>query len=161
MNLNINILVVIGIIYIFLLIFIICIISKENHKYDDIKISTLEELNQWVYINIIYKRNGVEDIYDHWQYPEETLEIKTGDCEDKAILFSDIAKNKLNIDVYLVKVVTIEPIASHWVILYGRTIYDPTCNRIMNTVDYFQKVILYEVCSREEILKRIEDHRSK
>lgn len=41
-----------------------------------------KKINEWVNSTIRYET----DLSDHWQTPAETLVLKTGDCEDEAIL---------------------------------------------------------------------------
>ena len=45
-------------------------------------IRTPEDLSQWLSSNFRY----VMEIPDHWQNTEETLNLRTGDCEDFAVL---------------------------------------------------------------------------
>jgi len=47
------------------------------------------EAYEWVRRNVAY----VADTGDHWQSAKETLELRTGDCEDHAILVASIIKN--------------------------------------------------------------------
>lgn len=48
------------------------------------RIEDLVFLQNKVTTNISYK----QDVGDHWQKASETLELKTGDCEDFAILYA-------------------------------------------------------------------------
>jgi transglutaminase-like putative cysteine protease len=49
------------------------------------------EASRWVKNNIEYAYDTeVWNRVDYWQFPEETLELRTGDCEDKAILLMAI-----------------------------------------------------------------------
>lgn len=40
-------------------------------------------MHAWCWKNLVYKRDGTKDI---WQTPKETLRLRTGDCEDWALL---------------------------------------------------------------------------
>lgn len=46
--------------------------------------SQMQAVNTYVNRSITYKSDGIDT--DYWQYPEETLQKHTGDCEDYAIL---------------------------------------------------------------------------
>lgn len=60
--------------------------------------STVKELSQWVYENIEYVDDyDVWGVEDHWQAPDVTLELGTGDCEDQALLVCYLAR-KYGID---------------------------------------------------------------
>lgn len=45
-------------------------------------IRTPKEYVKWLNKNIVYKDDKIE----YWQFPEETLKLKSGDCEDFAFL---------------------------------------------------------------------------
>ncbi len=54
----------------------------------------IEEIQKYLQFNIKYvndSKKSREGIFDYWQCAEETLELKTGDCEDIAILGSYFA----------------------------------------------------------------------
>ena len=65
---------------------------------NDIEVLIIEDAFIYVHDNITYKA----DTSDYWQIPEETDQLKTGDCEDMAILFMYLCKTKLNINSDLV-----------------------------------------------------------
>lgn len=56
-------------------------------------VHTPQELGVWLASEFRYQG----EIPDYWQSTEETLNLKTGDCEDFAILAQDVLKN-LGID---------------------------------------------------------------
>lgn len=45
-----------------------------------------DDIARWIYANIKYEW----DYVDHWQTPKETMDSRTGDCEDMAILYINI-----------------------------------------------------------------------
>jgi transglutaminase-like putative cysteine protease len=50
-------------------------------------------LNSWVFWNIQYKNDSeVHGMRDYWQLPHETINLRTGDCEDKAILLCTLLR---------------------------------------------------------------------
>jgi hypothetical protein len=58
-------------------------IRVESQRISPIEgLETPKQVIVWMRRNITYKRDDV----DYWQSPEETLSLKTGDCEDYAIL---------------------------------------------------------------------------
>ena len=63
-------------------------------------IKTFEDCFEWVKNNIVWKK----DIKNYLQTPEETYQLKTGDCEDLSLLTAYWLYVKLNIDSELVEV---------------------------------------------------------
>lgn len=65
----------------------------ENYDFEnDIKVKTVGAAMSYVISNIKYKR----DDPNYWQLPEETYKLKTGDCEDFAIMLMYIM-DKMNL----------------------------------------------------------------
>lgn len=51
----------------------------------------------WIYENIEYKNDfSVHGVLEEWQTPEETMTIRSGDCDDKAILMAEFC-HRMNI----------------------------------------------------------------
>ncbi|MCK5435791.1 MAG: hypothetical protein KAI88_04100, partial [Nitrosomonadaceae bacterium] len=46
--------------------------------------TNISELNDYIKFYVVYKAEA--DGEDHWQYPHDTYNIRTGDCEDLALL---------------------------------------------------------------------------
>ena len=66
------------------------LVSRPKPQHQDIvnlivrhNIQSLEEYTQWLKTNIHYQNDGPNDI---WSEPKHTLQNKTGDCEDYALL---------------------------------------------------------------------------
>jgi hypothetical protein len=60
---------------------------EEVPRFDDMLDATA-----WVERNIRYENDtDVHGKNDYWQFPQETLELRSGDCEDHAILLMAIA----------------------------------------------------------------------
>ncbi|MDY6970152.1 MAG: hypothetical protein SVR08_16070 [Spirochaetota bacterium] len=73
----------------------------EMWEYDfenDIEISSVEEACLYVAENIEYVADDEWD--DYWQTPQQTVEKKGGDCEDKAILLEYLLYKKLGLVSY-------------------------------------------------------------
>jgi transglutaminase-like putative cysteine protease len=50
-------------------------------------------LNNWIYWNIHYRDDSeAHGMRDYWQLPHETINLRTGDCEDKAILLCSLLR---------------------------------------------------------------------
>lgn len=50
-----------------------------------------EIIQKWVIDNLTYVYDQAQHNYvEHWQYPYETLQLQTGDCEDGAILMASM-----------------------------------------------------------------------
>lgn len=57
----------------------------------------IECIDTWIFANIIMKTDKQVHGGPYWQTPEETIELKTGDCEDLVILFIWLCYQYLNI----------------------------------------------------------------
>jgi len=64
----------------------------------DIEINNKEDAINYVSNNIIYK----DELFDYWQLPEETYNLKTGDCEDFSLLLCYLLENELDIRTKLI-----------------------------------------------------------
>ena len=74
--------------------------SDWNEYWDDVK-----DLYDWVVNNIEYRSDGLYPVLpvdpslginyeaEMWQFPNETLDIRKGDCEDMAILLASMIRN--------------------------------------------------------------------
>ena len=82
---------IIGIVLLF--IFGGCVLDRTGEVWDfqfdhNITAENLWEAYSWVVNNVVYKED-VEGNY--WQSPEETYNLRTGDCEDLSIMFMYLA----------------------------------------------------------------------
>ena len=74
------------------------------------KCDTPDKIVAWVHRNIWYKKDEqVHGKKEYWQTSEETLRLKSGDCEDFSVLISD-ALTHLGIKSY---VLAIQPEVGH------------------------------------------------
>jgi len=89
------------------LLFLACSNGQEDievgsiYGYDfnnDIQVENINQAVLYVLKNIKYQFDLASGSKDYWQTPEQTYTLKTGDCEDMAILLMYILKDKLNID---------------------------------------------------------------
>ena len=93
-----------------------------------------------------YLRNNTEYLYEginHYiQGPEETVELKTGDCDDFAVLFLNIAYTELGIKGNLVYVNSNERtivnggIPNHVIVEYDGIAFDPVYRNTYTNVMY-------------------------
>ena len=78
--------------------------SKDEHvivpKYEEAikNINTIEKLNDFLFLR--FKRE--EDTKDYWQYPWQTFDRGTYDCEDMAIMILDIMTRILKLEAYFI-----------------------------------------------------------
>ena len=72
------------------------IISLKNELLKDapLKVKDWIALRNWVGDNIQYKHdNEVYGVPEYWQFGKETISLKTGDCEDFAILLCSLLRS--------------------------------------------------------------------
>jgi hypothetical protein len=63
---------------------------------------SIYEIESWVRKNIDYKWDFENATLDSWQSPQTTMRLKTGDCEDLAILWMYFMQRDFSIDTELV-----------------------------------------------------------
>jgi hypothetical protein len=97
-------------------------------------ITTYGEAMNWIYNNITYKHSS----YDDWQSPSTTMSLRSGDCEDMAILFVNIVYVKFGIKANIVAYDSTRTVVeggsiSHIIAEYDGVFYDPMINRVVNS----------------------------
>jgi len=99
----------------------------------------LNTIYSWVGENIVYEFDS--DVYgteDYWQFPYETLALKTGDCEDQAFLLASLARAAgVEAEDIFVALGTIDNQGHAWVIIrtqIGWRILEPTLEGITSRV---------------------------
>jgi hypothetical protein len=81
---------------------------------------SIEDLLLWVSVFIKYTSDGY---FDNWQTPEETLDLRSGDCEDKAALFLFLSGDEGNL------IAVQKPgYNAHMIVEIDSIYYDPTIN---------------------------------
>jgi hypothetical protein len=106
--------------------------KMDNYSFDnDIAINHPNDAMYYLYTNITNK----DESKDYWQLPEETYQLKTGDCEDFCILFMFLLKTKLNLDTNLIMIKNSRTGAVHTVVyplyLGGENWYYETVNNFI------------------------------
>jgi predicted transglutaminase-like cysteine proteinase len=91
------------------------------------------------YLNFDYR-------FEYWQFPEETLKLRTGDCEDQAILLCTLlrAKGYSPEDVKVVFGLTSSNTGHAWVELFYQgnwVVFDPTSS----ASDFIEKTRYYSL----------------
>ena len=137
---------IICIIFILLIACEYCTVEKKcltDYRFNEnIQIKTFEDCYKWTRYNI----KQVADPKDYAQSPEETYNLKTGDCEDLCLMTQYLLYNKLNIDSHSVRVNNLKTGKGHFVIqinnqYYEAIVYKPIKNfnqkyKITNTIPY-------------------------
>ena len=84
------------------------------------------EVNRDISSKISYKSDiEAHGVKDYWQSPRQTLQLKTGDCEDFAILQANILHTKYNIPSSKIKYAYFKnSVEGHMVVLYNNIIID-------------------------------------
>jgi transglutaminase-like putative cysteine protease len=95
----------------FIVLFVLSLVSCENFMYKHFApvypdlpagVTSLETAFTWCSTNITYKSDmDVHCLEEYWQSGRETMELRTGDCEDFAILFCCMC-HSLGMDARLV-----------------------------------------------------------
>jgi len=71
-----------------ILIFIVSNSFAYENIFASLHFNSDKEIVIWIKNNITYKSDmEVHKIKDYWQTPNETITLRSGDCEDLAILF--------------------------------------------------------------------------
>ena len=78
------------------------VLEEYGEKWDCSERRMAETVRKWVHSNIRYVQDSESHGWgDYWQTPYETLRLRTGDCEDMAVLFASIC-GALGMDAVLV-----------------------------------------------------------
>ncbi len=114
--------------------------EKVDYYFEnDIKVSSVFESCIWVYCRISYQSDNGEE---YWQLPEETYDLKEGDCEDHAILFQYIVETKFDIRTYMIIVFNQESKGYHALSIVDNLFYDPTIGEIYYYLPIKYKLLL-------------------
>jgi predicted transglutaminase-like cysteine proteinase len=99
----------------------------------------LNTIYSWVGENIVYEFDS--DVYgteDYWQFPYETLNLKTGDCEDQAFLLASLIRAAgVEAEDIFVALGTINNQGHAWVIIrtqIGWRVLEPTAEGITDRI---------------------------
>jgi hypothetical protein len=120
----------------------------------------LEELTYAIYDNIEY----LYDVDDEWQYPEETIELGTGDCEDFALLFCAMANDQFGVEpdmsILMYRYPGTNDIYQHAVADLGDMRYDPTWNKVLPIAEDWRdtvNTIPYSQLGLAALIREVED----
>lgn len=133
-----------------ILLFIGCDMMQDNFNYDKIgdgyelyysdewsELETYEDAMRWVYDNIVYTiEEGDNDV---WQSPKTTMSLRTGDCEDMAILFINILKIRFGVEASLITYDISRSVVNggdqnHAIVEYDGVFYDAQYDAILNNI---------------------------
>ena len=121
----------------------------------------IDKAMTWVYWSIESKRDiDIYGVEDYWQTPEETYKLKTGDCEDHAILYMFILKKQFNLDSDLVIVKQLMGIHA---IVYIPSIdkyYDPMTDSIYQNNEIAKKQTLEQYTYSQTLWLAVNYHTS-
>jgi hypothetical protein len=97
--------------------------------------SSKAEASAWIFKNIKYVSDyDYWKVQDRWQTPQETLDLRHGDCEDMAILFLAVADQDFGEKGSLV--MTECKTTGYHAFAVDGNIYDPTWNSIGQNKNY-------------------------
>lgn len=102
------------------------------------EIETMEEALIFMNENISYRL----DYQDYWQFPEETFNLKTGDCEDTSALLAHILIYNLGLEnVRLIGCIRKSDRQPHMVVKVGDRIFESAyAKELFNFYDEFYQV---------------------
>ena len=114
----------------------ITLIASCSYSFNlDQTFSSPEEIVTWIHYNItpVYDWDSSHPSLNEWQSPIETLDRRTGDCEDGVILFMYLCNRDLGIkpDMAL-GLVDGNILKGHYIAKIGPVLYDPI-NRAYGT----------------------------
>ena len=99
----------------------------------------LNTIYNWVAKNIQYQYDSdIHETEEYWQFPQETLTLKTGDCEDQAFLLCSLIRaSGTKVEDIFVALGTIENQGHAWVIIrtqLGWRTLEPTIDGITDRI---------------------------
>jgi len=91
-----------------------------------VEAENIEDVLFWCISNLSYKSD--KEVYgkSYWQTPEETYRLRTGDCEDFALLFMYLTEKNLGLETELIIVGYNSSSANHAVVGVGGQWYETT-----------------------------------
>ncbi len=91
-----------------------------------LQFNNIDEIYTYMFSNFTQKYDiNVHDVDDYWQAPKETLDRRSGDCEDYAIFIMHHLE-KIGIDT------TLCGVDGHAWVQIGMTLYDSNARRTMD-----------------------------
>lgn len=147
-----------------ILVLVSCKFPYSNYNIDltDVDVISPLGVSYWAtedddsdgFSNITY----VADVRDEWQTPLETWVLKTGDCEDIAILSMYICNAKFGIKPTFIGLIF--PVGlGHAIYEYDGIRYDPTLGGTYNPANYPQEVSREIVFDYDKVMHEAEYHR--
>lgn len=128
----------------------------ENYDFENnIEVNSIDEALFYTWFYILYKTDReIWKITEYWQTPEETYNMKTGDCEDLALLFCYILST-FNIDSFITEI-NIDN-TNHIIAYVPETdlYYDPVRNQ---KCFYNDKDIIYKISYEQALWTTINYH---
>ncbi|MDY6894361.1 MAG: transglutaminase-like cysteine peptidase [Thermotogota bacterium] len=117
--------------------------------HEGVKFKSIEQINIFVNFYIRYKK---DDEKNTWQYPQDTYLLRTGDCEDFAILKMVMANYYLNIigEIYHIKN---KDNTYHAVFVYNSMFYDFEA-KPYSQYEYLKDKEIYTIYSFEDALSK-------
>jgi hypothetical protein len=123
-------------------------ITDYDFENDIPEFENIDETIQYVITNIIH----IPDKQEYWQLPEETYNLKTGDCEDQAILLMYLL-NKLQIESEFIATKISNKAKHSYIYLINDNIYiNPQTGTILDFEQFFKNYLIIESYAYSEII---------